>query len=219
MEITSGVKYRFHPNEQQAQILSQWIGCQRFIYNAKVGEDRYFRTFARKSLSLAGILPPVDQRYSQFITDDTAFLRGVPSQILRNGAYRWMTGYQRFFKGLAGRPARRNKDGRQSVLITNELFTVNVLKDEITLGTGKHPLGAIPYTRHGERCPVPKSICIARHAGKWWLSFNFTQEHEVQEEPLTEQELVDLFRGMSREELPCHYHRRGPRRNHSPCHQ
>ena len=73
----------------------------------------------------------MDQRYSQFISEETAFLREVPSQILRNGAYRWRTGYQRFFKGLSGRPAKRNKNGRQSVLISNELFTIDLMKGEI----------------------------------------------------------------------------------------
>lgn len=201
MQITCGTKYRLHPDEQQTKVLSQWIGCQRFIYNAKVGEDWYFRTFSRKSLMLAGMVPPVDQKYSQFISEDTAFLRAVPSQILRNGAYRWMTAYQRFFKGLSGRPKSRSKDGRQSVMITSELFTINILKDEVTLGTGKHPVGTISYTRHGERRLVPKSICIAHHAGKWWISFSYDELHTDEAEPLSEKELIELFQAMPQEEL------------------
>ena len=201
MQITNGTKYRLHPDEQQAKVLSQWIGCQRFIYNAKVGEDRYFRTFSRKSLMHAGMLVPVDQKYSQFVSEETAFLRDVPSQILRNGAYRWMTAYQRFFKGLAGRPKTKGKDGRQSAMVTSELFTINILKDEVTLGTGKHPVGTISYTRHGERRPVPKSICIARHAGKWWISFSYDELHPDEAEPLSERELIGLFQAMPKEEL------------------
>ena len=141
MQITSGIKYRLHPDEHQAELLSQWIGCQRFIYNAKVGEDRYFRTFLKKALTLTGDESPVDQKYSQFISEETAFLRKVPSQILRNGAYRWMTGYQRCFKKLGGRPTFRSKNGRQSVLITSELFSINTEKGIVVLGTDKHPLG------------------------------------------------------------------------------
>ena len=45
-----GNRFRCYPTPAQAQTLLAWIGCQRFIYNAKVGEDRYFRAFARKSL-------------------------------------------------------------------------------------------------------------------------------------------------------------------------
>src|SRR5512143_2988400 len=61
MELSSGVKFRCYPTEEQQKILSQWMGCQRFIYNSKVGEDRYFRTFRNHSLALTGIQTPVDQ--------------------------------------------------------------------------------------------------------------------------------------------------------------
>ena len=202
MAITSGIKYRLRPSNEQAAILSQWIGCQRFIYNAKVGEDRYFRLFLKKSLALTGEKSPVDQKYRQFVTEETAFLREVPSQILRNGAYRWMTGYQRFFRKLGARPKFRSKHGRQSVLITSELYSIDTEKGIIRLGTAKHPVGDIRYTLHGARdIPAPKSICIARHASKWWLSFNFTQHQEVGEEPLAEHELLSLFSAMPKEEL------------------
>ena len=52
MKITNGIKYRLHPDENQAEILSKWIGCQRFIYNAKVEEDR-----ALQKVSFAGRHP------------------------------------------------------------------------------------------------------------------------------------------------------------------
>ena len=52
MSLSSGVKFRCYPTPEQEKILSEWIGCQRVIYNAKVAEDRYFRTFRNHSLSL-----------------------------------------------------------------------------------------------------------------------------------------------------------------------
>ncbi|MGE5751686.1 MAG: helix-turn-helix domain-containing protein [Nitrospirota bacterium] len=70
MELSSGVKFRCYPTEEQQKILSQWMGCQRFIYNAKVSEDRYFRTFRNHSLSLTGIQTPVDQQYAQFKSNE-----------------------------------------------------------------------------------------------------------------------------------------------------
>ena len=87
--MQTGFRFRCYPNKTQAQILLRWIGCQRFIYNAKVGEDRYFRTFARKSLQHAGQYAPQDQQYAHFFTEDTAWLREVPSVVLRNGSVRW----------------------------------------------------------------------------------------------------------------------------------
>ena len=35
-----GNRLHCYPTPAQAQTLLAWIGCQRFIYNAKVGEDR-----------------------------------------------------------------------------------------------------------------------------------------------------------------------------------
>jgi hypothetical protein len=144
--VNEGKKFRIYPTKEQIRTLSQWIGHQRFIYNAKVQEDRYFRKFKRKSLSLVGEEIPCDQKYSQFIGADTAFLKEVPSQILRNGAYRWMSGYQRFFKKLSDRPTIKKKHGRQSVMITKELFTFYSVDPQtamIDLGTRKHPMGSV----------------------------------------------------------------------------
>jgi len=86
--MQNGYKFRLYPNKGQAPIWRRWIGCQRLIYNAKVQEERYFRRFQRRMVGTAGEPVPLDQKYGHFITEETAFLREVPSQILRNGAVR-----------------------------------------------------------------------------------------------------------------------------------
>ncbi len=60
-------RLRAYPTPAQEQILLQWIGHQRFIYNAKVSEDRYDRAFAQKAVSLSGTPVPIDQEYARFI--------------------------------------------------------------------------------------------------------------------------------------------------------
>ena len=108
-----GNRFRCYPTPAQEKVLLQWIGCQRFIYNAKVQEDRYFRTFARKSLQHTGQFAAIDQQYSQFKHPElTPWLSEVPSQLLRNGAAKWMQAYSRFFAGLAGRPTIQAKYGK-----------------------------------------------------------------------------------------------------------
>jgi putative transposase len=70
----------------QFETLSQWIGHQRFICNAKVSEEKYFRTFGNHSLSLTGAEFPSDQQYPQFKDKElTPYLYSVPSQILHKG--------------------------------------------------------------------------------------------------------------------------------------
>jgi len=128
-----GNRFRCYPSPAQAQTLLAWIGCQRFIYNAKVGEDRYFRRFARQSLSHTGEFAPIDQKYSHFKTEQTPWLSEVPSQILRNGAVLWKLAYGRYFSKLAGRPTIHRKTGEQSVWITSELFTFKPVLNKAAL--------------------------------------------------------------------------------------
>ena len=62
--MNEGKKFRVYPTKEQIKTLSQWIGHQSFINNSEVGEDRYFRKFKNKSLSLIGEDIPCDQKYS-----------------------------------------------------------------------------------------------------------------------------------------------------------
>lgn len=178
--MQTGFRFRCQPTAAQEQTLLRWIGCQRFIYNAKVGEDRYFRAFARKSLQHAGAFAPVDQQYSHFITASTPWLREVPSVLLRNGAVRWKQAYGRFFKKLAGRPTLQRKNGAQSVWITSELFRfvpqTDTATGEIThrlfVGTSKFPVGEIAFTAHRDY-RVPASITLSVVAGRWFVSGSY----------------------------------------------
>jgi putative transposase len=185
--MTAGFRIRCYPTRAQAQTLARWAGCQRFIQNAKVGEDRYFRAFARKSLGLPEPRPPLDQAYSQFIGEDTAWLREVPSPILRNGAVLFRQAYTRFFAGLAGRPSIKRRGERQAVWITSELFTWDIARGDdgkpahtLHMGTRKFPVGVLKL--EGHRLPAvtaaPKSLHVSVEAGRWFVSFSLEDERD-----------------------------------------
>lgn len=173
--MLTGRKLRAYPTDAQAQTLARWIGCQRKIYNSKVGEDRYYRAFKRKFPANVGEKIPVDQEYARFISAETAFLREVPPQVLRNGAYRWRTAYGRFFKGLAGRPTIKQRHGRQSVMLTSELFEIR--DGAVSIGTRKCPVGQIdiPGFDIGNK-PAPKMLYVSVDAGRWHVSFSLDDE-------------------------------------------
>ena len=179
-----GNKFRCYPTTAQAQILLQWIGCQRNIYNAKVQEDRYYRRFALKSLNHVGQFAPLDQQYSQFKTDLTPYLNDVPSQILRNGAVLWKQAYGRYFSKLAARPTIHKKHGSQSVWLTSELFKFVPVVDngtgEITgyqlhIGIKKYPVGLLTFKAH-KAFKLPASLHVSIHAGRWHISFNYDND-------------------------------------------
>lgn len=196
--MLTGYRFRLYPTRAQAAILLRWIGCQRVIYNAKVGEDRYFRTFARKALQHAGMFAPVDGTYAQFITDETAWLREVPAQVLRNGAASWVTAYSRFFKKLGGRPKLKRKSGRQSVWLTAELFRFEPAEGSyrFMVGTKKCPVGEIAYNAHRPHTP-PASVRITLEAERWYLSFS-TEDATILPDP---QETADWLADFGHAEL------------------
>jgi putative transposase len=157
------------------------------VQNAKTREQRYFERFERASLSLTGMRPESDQAYSHFVSKETAFLRDVPSQILRNGAYRFASACTRHRSGLAGRPQIRKKSGRQTVLVTRELFEFSgpycnlhtrKIERDLYLGTATRPLGRLPFVAHQDY-EIPASLCITREpCGRWYVSFCYEQATE-----------------------------------------
>ncbi len=200
-----GNRFRCYPSKDQQQTLLRWIGCQRFIYNAKVQEDLYFRRFARKSLALAGLNAPIDQQYSQFKTEKSPWLAEVPSQVLRNGAVLWKQAYARFFQKLGGRPTIHRNIGSQSVWLTSEIFefkpvidadTGEILAHRLIVGTKKFPVGEIEVRAHRDFRP-PASIHISIHAARWHVSFS-ADDNTV--EP-SEKETLEWLEQHSKEDL------------------
>ena len=199
--MQDGRRYRAYPDAAALQGLRRWIGHQRFIYNAKVREDRYFRAFKRRFVALAGVSSPLDQAYAHFIGPATAdapsteWLREVPSPILRNGAVRFAQAYSRFFQGLAGRPTIKSKHRRQSVWVTRELFSIEKIREGqapepgkkpkrrcespqylLRLGTERKTVGTVRFRAHRPFPKDPNAITISVDAGRWFVSFSIEDE-------------------------------------------
>ena len=178
--MLTGIRFRAEPTSEQAQRLSQWMGCARVIWNAKCEEDRYLRTYARKYLPM-GTFPSVDQSYSQYKSELTPWLNECPSQILRNSATIWHQTYQKFLKGMCGRPVRKKKDGTGYLWLTRELFRLEQVDGQWTLilGTQRNHLGTLKINWHRKPCQdqLPASIWIRKRAGRWTVSFSYDDGH------------------------------------------
>jgi putative transposase len=202
--MLSGYRTRAYPAPSQAAALRVWIGHQRFIYNAKVREADYWRAFGLRALSLTGQVPLPDQAYSHFVGADTGFLRDVPSQVLRNGAYRFATGCTRMLKGLGGAPVIRKRHGRQSVLLTSELFRFIEHTDapsgeaqwSLRLGTRSKDLGRLKFkAKKGVPFLPPKMLSISLEPdGRWYVSFCYELQLQREDRVLrTQAELAYEF--------------------------
>jgi len=224
--MSTGYRFRAYPDDRVAGVLARWIGCQRFIKNAKVHEDRYYRAFQRRFAAFAGQHAPVDQAYAHLVGDgnagalrdssgdlvrheaDTTWLREVPSHVLRNGAVRFYQAYQRFFKGLAKRPTITPRHGEQSVWLTSELFKFVPAEHDadgvvtawrLLIGTKKFPCGELSFVDHKPGWTPPASIHVSVNAGRWHVSFS-NEAAEGVVAP-TEQETLDHLRSFTVDEL------------------
>ena len=95
----------------------------------RIGPTTTSTANTQTATSLQSILSRRCRRtYARFKSRElTPWLYEVPSQVLRNGAVRWKTAYSRFFQMLGGRPTIQRKSGPQSVWLTNELFSFEVV--------------------------------------------------------------------------------------------
>ena len=173
-----GIKLKATPTSLQKEILSQWMGCARSIWNAKCDEDKYYTTFARKYCPI-GTYAPLDQKYSHFKDKDLSpWLFCVPSQILRNSAVNWYDTYRKFIRGECGKPKKKKKTEFGSVHLTRELFSFEKCPDGVTrlfIGTKKYNLGQLRIKNH-KRYKEPNSLYIKKKYDKYWVSFCYADE-------------------------------------------
>ena len=196
--LPSGIRCRAYLDDRLRQVMPQWIGCQRVIYNAKVAEDRE-RTAAWHAARQQGLEPPStrpDQAYSHLKREDQPWLSEVPAEVLRNGVYRFHTAKTRQLKGLAKAPRKRKRFNFDSVLLTRELFRFlpvrdaqgKLLRHDIQIGTKAHPVGVMRFTAPANY-ELPSMIVVRRESsGQWFVSFSF--EKELPQELRTPQELA-----------------------------
>lgn len=168
-----GIRLKANPTEQQKLTLSQWMGCARFIWNAKCDEERYHTTFARKYYPL-GTYAPIDQKAAQFKNKElTPWLYECPSQIIRNVATNWYQTFKNFMAGRNGKPKHKPKTDKGSIHLTNELFKFERCDDGVLrlfIGTKTNNIGYLSFKFH-QFFETPKSIYIKKERGQYSISF------------------------------------------------
>lgn len=172
--MLTGIRFKAYPDAEQAEILSQWIGCARVIWNAKCDEDNYLRTFARKFLP-KGTFAPLNKEYSHFKSEETSWLKECPSQLLRNSATIWHQTYSNFLKGRCGRPQRKKKDKGNYIWLTRELFQIEQVAGlwHLRIGSKTNTIGILPVRWHRKPKILPNSIWIKVVNGRWSVSFSY----------------------------------------------
>jgi putative transposase len=149
------------------------MGCAQVIWNAKVDEEKYYRTFARKYYPI-GTYAPIDTKAAQFKSKElTPWLNKCPSQIIRNSATNWYHTYQKFMKGACGRPKRKPKTDRGSIYLTREVFRFDRCDDGVLrlfIGTKTNNIGYLSFKAHS-KFKLPNSLYVRKEHGQYYVSF------------------------------------------------
>lgn len=178
--MLTGIKLRAYPTAAQKKTLSQWMGCARVIWNGKVDEENYHRTYARKYCTV-GTYPPIDQKAAHFKSDElTPWLSDCPSQILRNSAVNWYDTYKKFTKGQCGKPKRKAKTDRGSIHLTREVFSFernSFGKLTLFIGTKKNNIGYLSFKAH-KAFEIPNSLYVRKERGQYYVSFCYETNTE-----------------------------------------
>ena len=148
-----------------------------------------------------GTFPPIDQKYSQYKTELSPWLSDCPSVILRNSCHNWFETYKKFFKGVCGRPKRKKKGDEGSILLTEEVFSLE--KNEygqwkLFVGGKKNNIGFLEVNFHKKDFNPPKTIRIKKSSGQYFVSFCYDDGQNISEEKNSP---LDKARMMFPEEL------------------
>ncbi|MEZ9254153.1 RNA-guided endonuclease InsQ/TnpB family protein [Vibrio cyclitrophicus] len=203
--MLTGIKLRANPTSNQKLVLSQWMGCARSIWNAKVDEEKYYRTFASKYYPI-GTYAPIDQKASQFKSKELSpWLYLCPSQIIRNSAVNWYQTYQKFMKGTCGRPKRKPKTDRGSIYLTREVFRFDRCEDgnlRLFIGTKTNNIGYLSFKVHS-KFEIPKSLYVRKERGQYYVSFCY-EDSKSEDELSSNAEHLAFLQGSTKEFLEEH---------------
>ena len=197
-----GIKIPIKPTSFLKKTFNEWMGCSRFIWNAKCEEDHYLISYAKKFLPI-NTYPKIDQKYSQYKDKELSpWLFKCPSQILRNSATNWFKTYQNFLKGLCNKPKRKKKSNKASIHLTKELFYFKKISNKIFhlhIGTKKNPIGYVVLKTH-RPFKNPSSLYVIKKHGKYSISFCY--EDDLDESKLVNQkEHLKYFKKLQTKDL------------------
>ncbi|WP_293136089.1 RNA-guided endonuclease TnpB family protein [Moritella sp.] len=157
-------KYRFHPNNEQAVMLSQTFGCVRVAYNSALA-------FSKAQYELGNKTNYND--WSKNLTQlkknpDLLWLKDVSSVPLQQALKHLNNGFQSFFKSGFGYPKFKSKHNYQSASYMSNGFKWDADKQSLLLAKMKQPL-KIKWSRYFTG--KPSSLTVSKtKSGKYFVS-------------------------------------------------
>jgi putative transposase len=199
--MLTGISFKAYPTVDQKIVLSQWMGCSRYLWNAKCEEFSYFLAFAKKYCPINTKIP-VDQSYSQFKNRTLSpWLFDCPSQILRNTTTNWYKTYKKFLNNQCRKPRKKKKSNKEGIHLTRELFSFKKLGSrwQLIIGTKSRNIGVLKLNIHRD-FQEPNSIMVIKENGDYRVSFCYEDTIDG-ENLLTQKEHLEFLKESNQETL------------------
>ena len=121
--VKKAYKYRFYPDDEQAELLAKTFGCVRFIYNKilKYRTDAYYGVKEKISYSDASAKLTEIKKLAEF-----EWLNDVSCVPLQQCLRNQQAGFSNFFAGRAQYPTFKKKNSKQSAEFTNKLLLIKM---------------------------------------------------------------------------------------------
>ena len=161
--IKKAFKYRFYPDDEQAELLAKTFGCVRYIYNQilRYRTDAYYA--AKESVSYIGANAQLTALKKQ---PELAFLNEVSSVPLQQCLRHQQTAFSNFFAGRAKYPTFKMKNGQQAAEFTYRAFSYKA--GQLYIAKSKTPLN-VRWSR--ELPSDPSTITLTKdRAGRYFVS-------------------------------------------------
>lgn len=197
MIVRKGMKYRVYPTPEQEAYLPCISGCVRLVFNLALEQREMFSRRGR-SFRYEGQRAELKE-----LKEHAEFLRDVPHHCLQEALVDLQTGFDRFFKGIAGYPQPRLKGQNDGFRFPDpKQFYVAATDDPKfaflhlpKLGKQKSDHGPLRLRLHRPLEGKIKSVTLNHEAGVWHASFLCEVDVAAPASPLGE--AVGLDRGVA----------------------
>jgi putative transposase len=192
MKQMKAYKFRIYPTQEQEQLLAQFFGAKRWIYNHFLSEQKQLWLSEKKHLSHFDMNNNITSLKKQ---EDLGWLRQVDDWCLKHATEDLSLSYKNFFNSIKGKrkgkkmelPRFKKKSNQQSYRTRG----IKILDNSVKLPKIKTPIACVFHQAIPVDSTIKSSTLTKTPSGKYFISI--LTETDVVLKPTTGKEVgIDL---------------------------
>jgi putative transposase len=194
VDIHRGYKYRCYPTVEQVSLLDDWQGKQRFLWN--LANSQYEHAYSRCRADRWRLPNAIGQIYElTTLREMLPWLRDVPRDVQNQLLIELNLAWQRFVKGIAGRPQFKRKGKHRAPVIGPNPKSFRLEGD----GRKRHvvfpKLGSLSIVYHRPHPGKMTKCAVSLDGDAYYVSIGTLVE--VDDPPVSTKPMVAYDRGVT----------------------